>query len=334
MTSDAPRAPELAREWEVWAAENLLRGVARETIEARLIAEGVAPELARSQLDALIASPFVEAAAPLVRDARRFAMLAKMRERLERDATHPTAIERRDAPSAEEFFDTYYAGGRPVILRGLVDRWPAFDRWTFPALAARLPDAEVLVTVGRDDDPLYGATFERRTETMTLRALVRRIATAGETNDFYLVAQSRAFEGALRPMLDDIAMPPGWQRAEEYPQHASLWMGPAGTITRLHHDFVSLLTCHVRGRKRWRLIPPTERALLERIRMSHTTLDPETDPMEGVLVKDVIVEEGEAIFVPVGWWHHVRALDPAITVSLAAWPREETELPYLRLGSR
>ena len=67
--------------------------------------------------------------------------------------------------------------------------------------------------------------------------------------------------------------------------------------------------------------------------MSHTTLDPEADALEGVLVKEAVVEEGEAIFLPPGWWHHVRALEPAITVSLTAWPREETEMTWLRLGS-
>jgi hypothetical protein len=330
VTDDARVAPE----WEVWAAENLLRDVPRAEIEASLVARGVEASLAARTLDALALSPFLEAAKPFVRDARRFAMFAKLRERLERDAASPTGIERRDAPSPEEFFDLYYAGGRPVILRGLVDRWPAFDCWTMPELAERFGDAEVMVTVGRDDDPLYGSTFRRRTETWTMRELVRRIEEATEpTNDFYLVAQCKALQGALAAMVDDITMPEGWMHRERLREDASLWLGPAGTITRLHHDFRPLLTCHVRGRKRWRLIPPTERALLERIRMSHTTLDPETDSMDGVLVKDFVVEEGEALFIPAGWWHHVRALDPCITVSLGAWPREEVELLYLRLGS-
>jgi hypothetical protein len=331
VTDDAPTR--VAREWEVWAAENLLRGVAPAEIAQSLVARGVDPTLASALIADLARSPFLEASQPFVRDARRFAMVAKMRERLERDAAHPTSIERRDAPSAEEFFDTYYAGGRPVILRGLVDRWPAFEKWTFAALRDRFGDAEVMVTVGREDDPLYGATFQRRTETWTVRTLIDRIEATKETNDFYLVAQCKALQGALAAMVDDIVMPEDWMPKAKLASESSLWLGPAGTLTRLHHDFKPLLTCHVRGRKRWRLIPPTERALLDRLRMSHTTLDPETDAMEGVLVKDVIVEEGEAIFLPPGWWHHVRALDPCITISLGAWPRDETEMLYLRLGT-
>lgn len=323
----------VAPEWQVWAAENLLRGVPRAEIERSLIERGVGAALATTTLDELARSPFVEASRGFVRDARRFAMIARLQARLERDAAHPTSIPRCEITSAEHFFDTYYAGARPVIVRGLVERWPASERWTFPALADRFGDAEVLVTVDRENDPLYGSTFRRRTETWPLRELVRRIVEApAPTNDFYLVAQSKALEGPLAAMLDDVAMPEALMPRASLAERASLWMGPAGTITRLHHDYEPVLTCHVRGRKRWRLIPPTERALLDRMRMSHTTLDPETDPLEGVLVKDVVVEQGEAIFVPPGWWHHVRALDPCITVTLAAWPRDEIALRWLSLA--
>ena len=32
-------------------------------------------------------------------------------------------------------------------------------------------------------------------------------------------------------------------------------------------------------------------------------------------VTDVVVQPGETLFVPVGWWHYVRALDVSMTVS-------------------
>jgi ribosomal protein L16 Arg81 hydroxylase len=34
-----------------------------------------------------------------------------------------------------------------------------------------------------------------------------------------------------------------------------------------------------------------------------------------VIVRDFVVGPGDALFIPVGWWHHVRALD--VSVSLA-----------------
>jgi ribosomal protein L16 Arg81 hydroxylase len=35
----------------------------------------------------------------------------------------------------------------------------------------------------------------------------------------------------------------------------------------------------------------------------------------GVRSLEVLVHPGEALFIPVGWWHHVEALETSISVS-------------------
>ncbi|WP_437764939.1 cupin-like domain-containing protein [Sorangium sp. So ce281] len=36
--------------------------------------------------------------------------------------------------------------------------------------------------------------------------------------------------------------------------------------------------------------------------------------------KDVVLDPGEALFIPVGWWHHVRALDAGISLGINSFP--------------
>lgn len=330
-----PASPErrvLARDWQVWAAENLLRGVSRAEIEARLVAEGVDATVAKSAVDALVASPFVEAAAPLRRGARRFAMATRREAQLR---SVMTSVPRIDAGDRERIA-VHYASGTPAIVTGLVATWPCFGKASPRALAERFGDVEVEITCGRDDDPHYEKTFRRRTERITMRALAERIeAETAPTNDYYLVATNRALERTeLGALLDEIVVPP-WMdaasvRRREAPSGASLWMGPAGTVTPLHHDFTNLLFCALHGRKRSRLVPPLTASLLERVTAQHTLVSPDALPA-GTPVLDVVVGPGEALFLPIGWWHHVTALDASVGLSLHGFPGDQ-DFGFFRPG--
>jgi ribosomal protein L16 Arg81 hydroxylase len=41
---------------------------------------------------------------------------------------------------------------------------------------------------------------------------------------------------------------------------------------------------------------------------------------------DIVMEPGEALFLPVGWWHHVTALSTSVSVSFMnfLWPNSFT----------
>jgi hypothetical protein len=306
---------ELAREWQVWAATNLLRGVAIDRVRARLREEGVPDAVIARALDELVGSPILEAARPFARDARRLAMSTRLRRAMALAAHDPRSVPRRAGVSAAELHDVFVAAGQPVILTDVVTRWSALGRWTPRSLAERFAETVVDVTIDRESDPDYDQNAARHTVPMPLGELVRRIETATEpTNDFYLIARGGALsETPMRALLDEIELPEGYPRADG---GAALWLGPAGTVTPLHHDTSNILFCQVHGRKRWKLAAPWETSLLDGARSLYAGCDPERDAPGDVLLKDVVLEPGEALFVPVGWWHHVRALDASISVAL------------------
>lgn len=256
----------------MWIAENLSRGVPRETIVARLAREGVSAELASSALASIEAEP--------------------------------------------------------RLARGLARRWVDLEAWCPRRLAERFGELEVEVTVDREDDPDYARTFRRRSRMITIGALCTRMA-GPPSNDVYLVAQNLALQrtalGGL--VAETLRAPRGALRAPR----ASLWMGPAGTRSPFHHDPMDLLALQLHGRKRWRLIAPTDRAWLAALAPGaaapHTLLDPAVDPIEGVLVREIVVEEGDAIFVPASRWHHVVAETPSVTLSLTALGEDRSWLP-------
>ncbi|ETS83349.1 hypothetical protein PFICI_05225 [Pestalotiopsis fici W106-1] len=126
------------------------------------------------------------------------------------------------------------------------------------------------------------------------------------------------------------------------------WFGPPGTITPLHTDPYHNLLVQIVGRKYVRLYSPRETARMQArgkengIEMSNTSLldvgvlegwDQSTshdddagspghvsaesmrEAFANVPYKDCILEPGDTLYIPIGWWHYVRGLTVSFSVS-------------------
>jgi len=169
---------------------------------------------------------------------------------------------------------------------------------------------------------------------------IDRVLAAGTTNDFYMVANNRTMmRPAFRALLDDVRAPRGVIEAPIPPGATSLWIGPAGTVTPLHHDSTNILFCQIYGRKRFELIAPTETALLAEPYGFYSPIDLDRraeaahPAVRALLVKDVVVGPGDCLFLPAGWWHRVTSLDVSISFSLLGFPRPNS-FDWYRPGGR
>jgi ribosomal protein L16 Arg81 hydroxylase len=125
---------------------------------------------------------------------------------------------------------------------------------------------------------------------------------------------------AARPLWSDFLPFPEYLRPAAAGRRSFLWFGPAGTVTPLHHELSNLLLAQVSGRMRIRLVPAAERSFVYP-RGVFSDVDAEAPDLarypafRQATVIDVVILPGEVLFVPVGWWHHVRALDVSVTIS-------------------
>ncbi|MFA7604864.1 MAG: cupin-like domain-containing protein, partial [Novosphingobium sp.] len=112
-----------------------------------------------------------------------------------------------------------------------------------------------------------------------------------------------------------------------------IWIGPGGTFTPLHHDLTNNLLVQVAGRKQVILLPPADTPNLHNdvhvFSAISDVFDPALDrvcyPQIDALRKyEIILEPGEALFLPLGWWHQVRSLDFSISMTFTnfRWPNE------------
>ena len=69
------------------------------------------------------------------------------------------------------------------------------------------------------------------------------------------------------------------------------------------------------------LAPPWSEALLGSADGVYNRRGPEALASEGIAAIDVVMEPGEALFIPAGWWHDVRALDVSVSLAINAFAR-------------
>ena len=130
---------------------------------------------------------------------------------------------------------------------------------------------------------------------------------------------------------------------------ANLWVGPGGHVEPLHYDPMDGVLMQLRGAKQVRLLPPAETRNLYpfpllggalRPWFSQAYLDaPAADQprLADALRATVTVElgQGDALYIPAGWWHEVTALgdDHVISVNRFQQVRPLSRLLAVRLGA-
>ena len=106
------------------------------------------------------------------------------------------------------------------------------------------------------------------------------------------------------------------------------WLGPRGTVTPLHRDPYHNVLCQAWGTKRFLLYPGSDAAHMDAfprnsLLRNTSRIDPERlGSVPARFAKAaaargarVDVRGGEALFMPAGTWHHVRAVTPSFSVS-------------------
>lgn len=300
---------------------------------AERLVHGVPPaEVIKGAVDAGIPQDVVSAQVARLTGHPLFAVARRSRQRLtwrdwwlgarqsmEIARVGKLQIARASALSRTNFLEQFFWTNRPVVIEGFGHDWPALTRWNEQYLASACGDELVEVMMRRETArvPEQNTADKLRTE-MRFREFIELVYHGGRSNDYYLVSRNRFFErGATAALLHDLPAS-DLVDTQDTSGGVKFWFGPAGTVTPLHYDDRNNLILQVVGRKTVRLYSPLVSKYMNQVQHWYAGRDP------GLAIPQVPgdpadikfdLNPGDALFIPVGWWHAIDAHDVSITLA-------------------
>ncbi len=230
--------------------------------------------------------------------------------------------------SPEDFRAKYYDVMKPVVLTELAKEWPAYHKWNWDYFRSIVGNVDVGVynnvksdaytPVNKADDYMKFGTYLDKVEKgpVGLRIFLFNI-----------------FQHAPQ-IVNDFTWPEHLMKGfvKRYPM---LFVGGEGSVTHMHFDIDLSHIIHTQfiGRKRVLLFPYQEQHKLYRKPyevMSFANFENYFDPgrskldtsqfpaVEQANGYEIILEHGDTLFMPAGYWHHMEYIDGGFAMSLRA----------------
>jgi hypothetical protein len=219
-------------------------------------------------------------------------------------------------------FNAYYYNRKPVMIKGGLANTTCYKNWSVDYLKEKIGSTMVKAAYTERGSYNYAikdikwisGPFDEITELFNM--------PASNGNSYYLAQAS--IPGFFPMLLDDIDIP-GFIGDADILDKLNLWMGGAGCDSGLHYDNSHNFFYQVCGRKDMVFFSPEDSQYLYPSRLEgkwhmseieYHDADVERFPL---LLRaqpyHCIVEPGDIIYIPTGWWHNVVSLDMSVSVN-------------------
>lgn len=227
--------------------------------------------------------------------------------------------------SKEDFYEKYLKPRRPVVIRNMAKKWPAYQKWTMEYMKEVVGDVEVPLYDSSKADP--SAPINASAAKMKFGDYIDLIQREPTDLRIFLFDPIKYAPKLLEDYISPKDLMGGF--LDKYP---NMFFGGKGSVTFLHFDIdmAHIFHTHFNGRKhillfdyKWKerlyQIPYATYALEDYdIENPDFTKFPALDGVEGI---ECFLEHGDTLFMPTGWWHWMKYLDGSFSISLRAWDK-------------
>ena len=235
-------------------------------------------------------------------------------------------VDRVETIDPADFRKNYYDPLKPLIITGLAKTWPAYHKWNWDFFKAAVGDVKVGVYNNVKSDAY--TPVNKADDYMTFGQYIDMIRKGPAAWRIFLF---NLFDHAPK-ITEDFIWPEHLAKGfvKKYPM---LFTGGESSITHMHFDIDLSHIFHTQfmGKKRVLLFPHEEQHKLYRkpwevlslvnferyFDPCKNKLDPETFPaLELARGYEVIMDHGDTLFMPAGYWHHMEYIDSGFAMSL------------------
>ena len=238
-------------------------------------------------------------------------------------------IERVENISPRDFMQQYVKPQKPVVIKNLIEDWPAKELWTFDYFKSIAGDVEV---------PLYNS------KPITSKYKYNEPQAKMKLEDYIDLLQNKPTDLRIflfnlikeRPVLQDhINLPDvGLKLLKDLP---FLFIGGENSKVFMHYDIdlANILHIHLSGQKHCLIFPPSETKYLYKVPNSLKTNDgidfsnPDFETYPALAYAKGYTADlspGETLYMPEGYWHHMHYKTPGFSISLRALARKPQHL--------
>lgn len=240
-----------------------------------------------------------------------------------------TSIPRVEGISKEAFQKEYFVPQQPVVFKDLTVDWPARENWDFKYF--RKKAGEVVVPL-YDGKPAKG---RQKSHGPAMKVRMKEyidILEAGPTDlrmFFFNLLQN------CPELVKDFKYPDlGVKFFKRLPV---LFVGGEGAKVVMHYDMDLADNFHFNfaGRKKVVLFSPDQTPFLYKVPYSIVSMEiidldnpdfekyPALQKAKGY---EVILEHGEALFIPSKWWHYIKYETPCLSLTLRSLPKKPAKV--------
>ncbi|AQX11860.1 cupin-like domain-containing protein [Elizabethkingia meningoseptica] len=230
-----------------------------------------------------------------------------------------------DDISQEDFREKYLKPRKPVVIKNMAKKWPAYQKWTMEYMKEVVGDVTVPLYDSSKADP--SAPINASAAEMKFGDYIDLIQKEPTDLRIFLFDPIKF----APKLLDDYISPKDLMGGflDKYP---NMFFGGKGSVTFLHFDIdmAHIFHTHFNGRKHILLFDYKWKDRLYQIPYATYALEdydienpdfskfPALDGVEGI---ECFLEHGDTLFMPTGWWHWMKYLDGSFSISLRAWDK-------------